>query len=217
MLDENTIILKTVLIGESGVGKTSIISQFVEQTFEKDQHSTIGGTFNTKSIKCSNGKIIKFEIWDTAGQERYRSVTKIFYKDVNVAILVYDITNQSSFQELKKYWVGQVKESSPKNVIIAIIANKSDLFESETVNEKDARQFAKDINALFALTSARNNVGVSDLFIEIAKNYIGTSSELTIEEKDEIEEYKKIRRESLKITKESQKKHINIRKKCCNV
>jgi small GTP-binding protein len=216
MSDENTVILKTVLIGESGVGKTSIISQFVEQIFQKDQQSTIGGTFNTKSIKCSNGQTLKFEIWDTAGQERYRAVTKIFYKDVNVAILVYDITSLSSFRELQKYWVEQVMESSPKNLIIAIIANKADLIESENVDEKEARKYAKSINAIFARTSAKNNVGVNDLFLEIAKKYTGTDSELTIEQKDEIEEYKKIRRESVKITKDTQKKNLYLRKRCCN-
>jgi small GTP-binding protein len=216
MSDENTVILKTVLIGESGVGKTSIISQFVEDVFQKDQPSTIGGTFSTKSIKCNNGQTLKFEIWDTAGQERYRAVTKIFYKEVNVAILVYDITSISSFRELQKYWVEQVKESSPKNLIIAIIANKADLIECENVDEKEARNYAKSINAIFARTSAKNNVGVNDLFLEIAKKYTGTDSELTIEQKDEIEEYKKIRRESVKITKDTHKKNLYSKKRCCN-
>ena len=216
MSEENTVILKTVLIGESGVGKTSIISQFVEQVFQKDQQSTIGGTFSTKSIKCSNGQTLKFEIWDTAGQERYRAVTKIFYKDVNVALLVYDITSISSFRELQKYWVEQVMESSPKNLIIAIIANKADLFECENVDEKEARNYAKSINAIFARTSAKDNTGVNDLFLEIAKKYTGTDSEMTIEQKDEIEEYKKIRRESVKITKDTHKKKFYSKKRCCN-
>ena len=216
MSEENTVILKTVLIGESGVGKTSIISQFVEQVFQKDQQSTIGGTFSTKSIKCRNGQTLKFEIWDTAGQERYRAVTKIFYKDVNVAILVYDITSLSSFRELQNYWVEQIMETSPKNVIIAIIANKADLIESENVDEKEARKYAESINAIFARTSAKDNTGVDDLFLEIAKKYTGTDSELSIEQKDEIEEYKKIRRESVKITKDTHKNNLFKKKRCCN-
>ena len=212
--DEALEIFKIVLIGESGVGKTSIISQFIDQIFQDDQQSTIGGTFSTKTVKCSNGKLLKLEIWDTAGQERYRSVTKMFYKDANAAILVYDITSDYSFEQLQKYWVEQVRDSSPKNIILAIIANKSDLIEFEKVDEGEARQYAESINALFSVTSAKSNTGVNDLFLEIAKKYTGSESALTIEEKDEAEEYKRIRKESVKITKESQKKS-NKKKGCC--
>ena len=213
MNDSDMESLKIVLIGESGVGKTSIISQFIDQIFQDDQQSTIGGTFSTKTLKCSNGKTLKFEIWDTAGQEKYRSVTKMFYKDADVAILVYDITNKYTFEELQKYWVQQVKDSSPKDIILAIIANKSDLIEKEQVDEAVARNYANEINALFALISAKNNFGVDDLFIEIAKKYSGAESANRVEENDEIEEYRKIRKESVKITKESQNKIK--RRGCC--
>ena len=212
--DKDLETLKIVLIGESGVGKTSIISQFIDQIFQNDQQSTIGGTFSTKTIKCGNGKILKLEIWDTAGQERYRSVTKMFYKDANAAILVYDITNKFSFEELQKYWIEQVKESSPRNIILAIAANKSDLIEYEQVDEGAARQFAKDNDAIFAVTSAKQTSCVESLFLDIAKKYTGSDSVLTLEEKDEIEEFRKIRKESVKITKETQSKNQK-KKGCC--
>ena len=212
--DKDLETLKIVLIGESGVGKTSIISQFIDQIFQNDQQSTIGGTFSTKTIKCGNGKILKLEIWDTAGQERYRSVTKMFYKDANAAILVYDITNKFSFEELQKYWIEQVKESSPRNIILAIAANKSDLIEYEQVDEGAARQFAKENDALFAVTSAKQTSCVESLFLDIAKKYTGTDSALTLEEKDEIEEFRKIRKESVKITKDTQNKAPK-KKGCC--
>ena len=204
--------LKLVLIGESGVGKTSIISQFIDQVFQNDIQSTIGGTFSTKEIKCGNGKILKLEIWDTAGQERYRSVATMFYKDANAALLVYDITNKDSFEELQKYWLGQVKDSSPKDIILAIVANKSDLFEREQVDEAKAREFAKNNNALFAVTSAKNTSGIESLFLEIAKKYTGTNCANIIENNDTNQQYKKIRKESIVITKESQK---NKRRMCC--
>ena len=114
---ENNEVLKIVLIGEASVGKTSIIYQFIDKIFQEDLQSTIGGTFNSKSIKCNNNKTLNLEIWDTAGQERYRCVTKMFYKEADVAILVYDITSKSSFEELKNYWVEQVLEASPKNIM----------------------------------------------------------------------------------------------------
>lgn len=198
-------ILKLVLIGESGVGKTSIITQFVDEKFVSDKQSTIGGTFNSKLVKCGNGKNLKLEIWDTAGQERYRSVTKLFYKDANAAILVYDITNKYSFDQLQKYWAEQVKESSPKNIIIAIAANKCDLFDKEVVDEKTAREFAKNIGAIFSLTSAKSTAGINDLFIQISKKYSGANSATIIEEKEENNEFKKIRKESVILTKNSQK------------
>jgi len=214
MFDEKDLeILKIVLVGESGVGKTSIITQYIDNIFQKDQQSTIGGTFSTKTIKCGNGKILKLEIWDTAGQERYRSVTKLFYKDANAAILVYDITNKFSFEEIQNYWFGQVKDSAPENIIIAIVANKLDLYENEQVDETIARKYAQDNNALFACTSAKNTSGIEDLFIEIAKIYSGSDSALTIQEKDEAEEYKKIRKESVRITREEMKN--NKKKGCC--
>ena len=210
--DNNTEILKIVLIGESGVGKTSIISQFIDQIFQEDQQSTIGGTFCSKTIRCSNGKILKFEIWDTAGQEKYRSVTKMFYKDADAAILVYDITNPFSYEELQKYWVQQVKECSSQNIIIAIIANKSDLIDLEKVDEGEAINYENKINALQAKTSAKDNIGINNLFLEIAKKYSGADSATAIEEKDDNEEYRKIRKESVKITKKTQKIKNN---RCC--
>ena len=215
-------ILKLVLIGESGVGKTSIITQFVDEKFVSDKQSTIGGTFNSKLVKCGNGKNLKLEIWDTAGQERYRSVTKLFYKDANAAILVYDITNKNSFDQLQKYWAEQVKESSPKNIIIAIAANKCiiiaiaankcDLFDKEVVDEKTAREFAKNIGAIFSLTSAKSTAGINDLFIQISKKYSGANSATIVEEKEENNEFRKIRKESVLLTKNSQK---NKKKGCC--
>ena len=206
--------LKIVLIGESGVGKTTIIAQFIDQMFQEDLQSTSGGTFSTKSVKCSNGKILKLEIWDTAGQERYRSVAKMFYKDANAAILVYDITNKFSFEELKNYWAEQVLESSPKDIILAIIANKTDLMDKEQVDEEEVRNYAKKINAFFARTSAKTSYGVNDLFLEISKKYTGAESANIIEDKGDIEEFKKIRKESVKITKESLVKS-DKKKKCC--
>ena len=109
---------KVVLLGESGVGKTCIIARFINNTFEENLISTTGASYAGKTMTFDEyqGKSIKFEIWDTAGQEKYRSLTKIFYKDAGVAILVYDITRKESFEEIKKYWYNQIKEFAPKNI-----------------------------------------------------------------------------------------------------
>ena len=164
---------KIVLIGETGVGKTSIISQFVDDTFQEDLQASTGGTFSSKTLILDEGKALKFDIWDTAGQERYRSLTKLFYKDSNAAILVYDITRHETFDELKNYWINQIKESTNTNIILVIAANKSDLTEKEEVDEAMARQFAEELNALFCKTSAKDSIGIDDLFFNIAKKYKG--------------------------------------------
>ena len=116
--EEGAATCKVVLIGESGVGKTSIISRYTNNTFEENIMSTTGASYCGKAMTFDEygGKTIKFEIWDTAGQEKYRALTKIFYKDAAVAILVYDITRRKSFDEIKNYWYNQIKESGKANI-----------------------------------------------------------------------------------------------------
>ena len=166
MDDENAKSVKVVLLGESGVGKTCIIARFINNTFENNIMSTTGASYagKTTAFEEFGGKCIKFEIWDTAGQEKYRALTKIFYKDAGVAILVYDITRKESFDELKDYWYNQIKECAPKNIVIGIAANKCDLYDNEQVSEDEARNFANEIGAVFKLTSASTNQGIEDLF-----------------------------------------------------
>ena len=200
-MSEGSESFKVVLVGESGVGKTSIITQFIDQTFQEDQQSTTGGTFSTKSVICDNGKTLKFEIWDTAGQERYRSLTKMFYKDANAAVLVYDITRKDSFEELQNYWAEQIKESSPSNIILAVAANKSDLFNKEAVDEDQARKFAESLGAIYASTTATTVESINDLFIQIAKKYTG-SNEIIIKEEDEGQVQQDDKKEGMKLTKD---------------
>jgi len=189
---------KVVLVGESGVGKTSMITQFIDQTFQEDQQSTTGGTFSTKDVICEGSKILRFEIWDTAGQEKYRSLTTMFYKDANAAVMVYDVTRAESFEELKNYWAKQIKENSPENIILVIAANKSDLIEQEQVDEGEARNFAKELNAIFISTSAKSSEGINSLFEEIAKKYTG-STDIKIKEPGEDEPHAEEQKDTLKI------------------
>ncbi len=116
--DDNVKACKVVLLGESGVGKTCIIARFINNIFENNIISTTGASYTGKTMTFDeyDGKSVKFEIWDTAGQEKYRSLTKIFYKDAGVAILVYDISRKESFEEIRNYWYYQIKEYAPKNI-----------------------------------------------------------------------------------------------------
>jgi len=115
---ENLKVCKVVLLGETGVGKTCIINRFIDDKYEDNVQSSNMASFFSKTMTFEefHGKSIKFEIWDTAGQEKFRSLNKIFYKDAGAAILVYDITNKTSFEEIKKYWCNQVKEFAPKDI-----------------------------------------------------------------------------------------------------
>jgi Ras-related protein Rab-11A len=213
MTDEKTVeSYKIVLIGESGVGKTSLISQLMDPSFQHDQQSTTGGTFSTKTVVCDNNRTLKLEIWDTAGQERYRSLTTMFYKDANAAVLVYDITRKDSFEQLKEYWTKQVKENSPSDTILAICGNKSDLVEKEDVNEGTARQFAQSLGAIFVSTSAKSIEQVNNLFIQLVKLYTKCNEVKFIEEEDSTPY--KLRKDTVKITKENTVKKSK-KKGCC--
>ncbi len=165
---------KVVLLGESGVGKTSIISRFINDRFDETLMTTTGASYAGKNMLFPEfgGQAIKFEIWDTAGQEKYRALTQIFYKDASIAILVYDITNEDSFEEIQNYWYNQIKECAPRNIIIGLAANKSDLFDSEKIPEEKARKFANEIGAIFRLTSACTSVGIEELFHSVGCKYL---------------------------------------------
>ena len=208
---------KILLIGESGVGKTSIISQYVEETFKEDQETSAGASFSTKKLELKNGNIGTLEIWDTAGQEKFRSLTQLFYKEASAAILVYDITRKDSFEQIKEYWFNQVKEKSPNNVIIALAANKIDLFENEEVEEKIARDFANEIGAIFMMTSAKNKDGIDELFDIIANKIFKCSGDDDNGEGNTIDRIKEIRGKSVKISNNKNFDNNSGKKKkgCC--
>ena len=205
---------KVVLVGESGVGKTSIITQFIDQTFQEDQQSTTGGTFSTKSVICDGGKILKFEIWDTAGQERYRALTKMFYKDANAAVLVFDITRKDSFEELQNYWAQQIKECSPPNIILAVAANKSDLINKEAVDEEQSRKFANDLGAIYVSTTATTVESINELFIEIAKKHTN-ATDIKIKGDDDAQDVVEQKNDNLKLTQEKPSEKRERRRGFC--
>ena len=212
--NDNEESVKVVLIGESGVGKTSIISQFTKGIFNPDLMSTNGATFSTKKkeFKESN-KILSFEIWDTAGQEKYRSLAKMFFKDAAVALIVYDVTSKKSFEEIKAYWMDLVKENGPKKVIMYIVGNKIDLSEKEVVNEDEARAFAENENVNFWLTSAKNSTGIDELFNEIGNQYLSPD----FNNNEEIKQRKMRKNEVTKVNKENalQNNKNSKKQRCC--
>ena len=184
---------KVVLLGDSGVGKTCIITRFVSSSFDANMTSTNGASYCTKLVKYEQlGKNLLLDVWDTAGQEKYRSLTKFFYKDAAAVILVYDITREDSFENMKNYWYNQLLENCNKDGVLGVVGNKCDLFEEEKVSEADAREFSDKIGAIFELTSAQNNTGITEIFQEVGNKYLDPNFQQKIKqvEKEKNEEGK---------------------------
>ena len=163
--------IKLVVVGQTGVGKTCIINRVIHDQFSENPPSTTA-SFNELKVNVNKGRTkVSLQIWDTAGQEKYRSIGKLFYTEAKVVMMVYDITKGETFEDIKKYWYGAVMENTDDVKMIYLIGNKSDLYESEDVKEDTAREYAKSINARFALTSALNGEGIQTIFTEIAEDF----------------------------------------------
>ena len=161
-------VFKVVFLGESMVGKTNILSQFNQGKFYPVSQQSLTAQFFRKEISLQDKSTITFDLWDTAGQEEYRSLSKIFFKDAKAVILVYDSTNEKSFKELKEYWYNQVKDLKQ---ILAIVANKCDLTEKK-VKDEEGKEFADSIGANFFSISAKDNIGISELFQKVGETLI---------------------------------------------
>lgn len=158
--------VKVVLLGDSGVGKSSLVLRFVTNNFKPYSESTIGASFMSKMITV-NSKPIKFQIWDTAGQEKYHSLAPMYYRGAAAAIVVYDITRASSFQTLRN-WVEELRTKGPKDMAIALAGNKADLADQREVDSDKARLLAEEIGALFLETSAKDDKNVQDIFVQLS-------------------------------------------------
>ncbi len=164
--------LKIVLIGQSSVGKTALISQYMNKIFIETSITTIGTDKFTKIEEVNNSEV-KLNIWDTAGQERFRSLSPLFLKGANIVLMIYDITNENSFKELKNFWYQKVKDNT-KNIILGIIANKSDLYENEVIPIEDGKKFALQCNAFFYESCAKEYDITRQMFLIAINKFIET-------------------------------------------
>ena len=204
--------IKVVLVGESGVGKTSIISQFIRHEFDPHRETSLSAQFVSKTVDFPDlGKSIKFDIWDTVGQEKYRSLAEIFFRDSKVIIFVYDITTINSFKELKNYWYQETKSKSSGNAILAVVANKIDLYNEQKVSNNIGSKFAEEIHAIFQTTSALSDTGISTLFENIGKTYLVPGFDYKTTDKKAQEEYLKRRQEEENKKEKKRKKRNKFR------
>ena len=153
-----------LLLGDACVGKPCLISRYANGVFKDDYISTVGFDFISKQ-EIINDKNINVKLWDTAGQENYRSITRSYYKNSICAMIVYDITNKDTFDNIKN-WLNEIHNQSPKNVLIVLIGNKIDL-DDRDISTEDAKKFAQENNFKYFETSAKSGIGVDELFREI--------------------------------------------------
>jgi len=166
--DEYDYLFKVVLIGDSGVGKSNLLSRFTRNEFNLESKSTIGVEFATRSIQV-DGKTIKAQIWDTAGQERYRAITSAYYRGAVGALLVYDIAKHLTYENVER-WLKELRDhagNADQNIVVMLVGNKSDLRHLRAVPTDEAKAFAEKNNLSFIETSALDSTNVETAFQNI--------------------------------------------------
>lgn len=214
--------LKIILVGDVSVGKTSVIERFVNNNFKDDYTCTIQAEQKTKIINEDSNTLIRMDIWDTAGQEKFRSLTRQYYRDSQGAILVFDITNKTTFDSLKT-WIDDIKDYSDKDIPIIIVGNKSDLIDEREVSENNINKFLNDKYTYFEVSAKYgNNI---DLAFNKIKKLIMENRKMNNEEENEDKWNKKKNKNKKDRIREEEKrsqsldemsKHLNEKnKKCC--
>ena len=159
---------KILLLGDTSVGKTCFLKRYTEDTFQDAYLSTIGFDFKFKMVTLKNGKQVKVQLWDTAGQERFRTIAKSYYKGAHGIILMYDVSNPKTYDNIKK-WLAQIKEEASSKVCIILVANKID-HEERVVTEEEGEKLAKSFNLKIFESSAKENINVIEAFQEVIEN-----------------------------------------------
>ncbi|ORE07861.1 rab protein 6 [Rhizopus microsporus var. microsporus] len=176
---------KLVFLGEQSVGKTSLITRFMYDTFDNTYQATIGIDFLSKTMYLED-RTVRLQLWDTAGQERFRSLIPSYIRDSSVAVVVYDITNRASFQNTSK-WIDDVRAERGSEVIIVLVGNKTDLSDKREVTFEEGEKKASDCGILFIETSAKAGHNVKALFKRIAQALPGMDNNHGLDEKDQLQ------------------------------
>ena len=155
-------LFKIILIGNSGVGKSSILQRYMKQTFSPNYKITIGVDFLMKSLKI-NEQIVKLQVWDTAGQEKYRSMISSYYRGAHVALIVFDLTSHTSFEALP-LWIENFYKNGPEQKNTILIGNKKDLVEERQVTQEEAELFSQTNNMIYFETSAKEGNNIDYVF-----------------------------------------------------
>ncbi|XP_058111029.1 ras-related protein RABA6a-like [Magnolia sinica] len=174
-------LFKSVLVGDSAVGKSNLLSRFAQNEFRFDSKPTIGVEFAYRNMSVGD-KTIKIQIWDTAGQERFRAVTSSYYRGALGALLVYDITRRVTFDNMKK-WLEEVRNFGHSDMVIVLVGNKSDLGHMRNVGEREGQDFAEQEGLCFLETSALENINVEEAFVQLITKIHNIKTQKSIEAK----------------------------------
>ena len=174
-------IFKLILIGNSGVGKSSILNRYMNKAFQETYKCTIGVDFLMKSIEI-NGKTVKLQLWDTAGQEKYKSMVASYYRGANVAFVIFDLTNRESFDSLP-LWIENYYKNGPEQKNIILIGNKKDLVDLRQIKQEEAEAFSETNNMIYFETSAKEGYNIEYVFTYAAEKlleYFSTQNETNV-------------------------------------
>ena len=167
-------LFKVLLLGDSDVGKSSLILRYTEETFNSKLVNSIGVDFKMKKREI-DGKVIKVQIWDTAGHERFRSITYSYYRGANAIIIVFDLSDKKSFISITE-WLKQIEKHAKENVFKFLVGNKSDLVEQRKVSYDEAKQYADEHELPYIETSAKEGININELFDSSIKSFLNNSN-----------------------------------------
>ncbi|VDH99442.1 Ras-related protein Rab-15 [Mytilus galloprovincialis] len=178
------LLLRLLLVGETGVGKTCLLCKYINQDFISAHISTIGIDFKMKTLQI-NDRVVKVQIWDTAGQERFESITKQFYRRAQGVLLVYDMSSRSSFEAIPK-WLAHVEQFCKEDVSVMLLGNKCDREDRRQVTTKEASQFAKEHGIMFSETSAKSSSNLEKAFLDMCTDIIESQEQQASESRSSI-------------------------------
>ena len=162
---------KILILGDSKVGKSCFLTRYADNTYHEDYLSTIGMDYKIKNYELENGNIIKLYIWDTAGQDRFRSITSNYYKGADGIILIYDITKQETFNNVRN-WITSIKEEAPAKVVLILVGNKVDDEKNRAVQQSEGEKIADEYNLPFLECSAKSDINVTETFDVLVKKIV---------------------------------------------
>jgi len=158
--------IKILMLGESGVGKSSILTRFVDDKFSTNFLTTLGVEYKHKTIMINDKKVMT-QVWDTAGQEKFRTITPVYYRKVDGVVMVYDITDRNSFESIN-YWMKNLKDNADSNIKVILVGNKFDLADKRAVTKEEGDNLAESYGLKFMEASAKNRHNVNDLFASLS-------------------------------------------------
>ncbi|MCQ2819840.1 MAG: GTP-binding protein [archaeon] len=211
--EEYQMLFKVILIGDSGVGKSNILSRYILDEFNIDTKATVGVEFGSKMIEKDPNTKIKVQIWDTAGQERYKSITNAYYKGAKGAFIVYDISREETFKNVDK-WFSELRNNSDENVFVIIIGNKCDMEDQRQVPKESGESKAQELKTAFMETSALQAVNIEEAFEKMVDE-IYQKAKPSLDKKTESKEQTPDSNDKPIILKGNNEKEAKKKRKCC--